>query len=54
MSFCKLSLDTDCNLFRQDNSIRKTMDPAVFVYYVSAVSFSGEAITKKGNVALVR
>lgn len=32
----------------------KVMDAGVFVYYVSATVFSGETITKKGNVSLIR
>lgn len=32
----------------------KILDPAVFVYYIDAKSNSGEKVTKKGNISLIR
>ncbi len=32
----------------------KTLDPAVFVYYIDAKSNSGEKVNKKGNISLIR
>lgn len=32
----------------------KALDPAVFVYYINAETLSGEKISKKGNISLIR
>ncbi len=32
----------------------KSLDPAVFVYYINAKTLAGETINKKGNISLIR
>ena len=45
---------TDGNQLWDGSFKGKAMDPAVFVYYLNATLNSGEKVTKKGNISLIK